>query len=93
MARVLPVLREIVIRHQNEHVIVVSHKATIRLALASLLGFDPRAYRDCLDQLPCSLNILEFRDPVRVRLMVFNDVSHYAGYPGSPGPRLSKWWE
>jgi probable phosphoglycerate mutase len=93
MARVLPVLREIVIRHRNEHVIVVSHKATIRLALASLLGFDPRAYRDCLDQLPCSLNILEFRDPVRVRLMLFNDVSHYAGYPGSPGPRLSKWWE
>lgn len=92
MARALPVLREIVQRHEGERVLVVSHKATIRLAIASLLGFDPRGYRDCLDQLPCSLNILDFHDIVRARLMLFNDVSHYADYPGSPGPRLSKWW-
>lgn len=92
MARALPALREIALRHEGKSVLVVSHKATIRLAIASLLGFDPRGYRDRLDQLPCSLNVLDFRDPVRARLMLFNDVSHYAGYPGSPGPRLSKWW-
>lgn len=92
MARALPALRGIVERHEGESVLIVSHKATIRLAVASVLGLDPRGYRDCVDQLPCSLNILDFRDPVRARLMLLNDVSHYAGYPGRPGPHLSKWW-
>lgn len=92
MARALPALREIVRQHPGGRVLVISHKATIRLTLASLLGFNPRAYRDTLDQQPCSLNIIDFPDPARARLMLFNDVSHYADYPGSPGPRLSKWW-
>ncbi|MGE0041126.1 MAG: histidine phosphatase family protein [Vicinamibacterales bacterium] len=93
MARALPAVRRIVQAHQGRSVLVVSHKATLRLVIASLLGFDPRGYRDCLDQLPCSLNIIDFRSPVRARLMLYNDVSHYADYPGSPGPHLSKWWE
>jgi len=74
-------------------VLVVSHKATIRLLIASVLGFDARGYRDRLDQSPCSLNILDFRDPVRARLTLFNDVSHYAGQPETPKARLSKWWD
>jgi probable phosphoglycerate mutase len=82
LARVLPVIREIVTRHQGQRVLVVSHKATIRLALSSLLGFDARGYRDRLDQAPACLNVLEFRDPVRVRLMLFNDTSHYAEHRG-----------
>jgi len=28
-----------------------------------------------------------------VRLMLFNDVSHYANQPLRPGERLSKWWD
>jgi broad specificity phosphatase PhoE len=84
---------EIVTAHPGERVLVVSHKATIRLAIASLLGFDPRGYRDRLDQLPCCLNILDFKDPVRARLALFNDVSHYAEEPAEAGPRLSKWWD
>ena len=47
-------------------VLVVSHKATLRLVLSSLLGFDPRGYRDRLDQSPACLNVVDFRDPVRV---------------------------
>ena len=93
MARSLPVLHEIVRRHAGAEVLVVSHKATIRLLVSSLLGFDARGYRDRLDQLPCCLNILEFKDPVRARLMLFNDVSHYAGSPGPPRSRLSRWWD
>ena len=93
MARALPALREIVIAHAGEKVLVVSHKATIRLLIASVLGFDARGYRDRLDQSPCSLNILDFRDPVRARLTLFNDVSHYAGQPETPKARLSKWWD
>ena len=46
LARALPVIREIVVRHGDETVLVVSHKATIRLLISSLLGFDARGYRD-----------------------------------------------
>ena len=93
MARALPVIREIVLNHAGENVAVVSHKATIRLIISSLLGFDPRGYRDRLDQAPACLNVLDFKDPVRARLMVFNDVSHYVDQPGRSSARLSKWWD
>ncbi len=94
LARALPVLRDIVARHADESVIVVSHKATIRLLISSLLGFDARGYRDRLDQHPCCLNILDFRDTVRARLMLFNDVSHYEGLPDRMlAPHLTKWWD
>jgi probable phosphoglycerate mutase len=93
MARALPVIRAIVEAHQGQHVLVVSHKATIRLVISSLLGFDARGYRDRLDQAPACLNVLDFKDPVRARLMLFNDVSHYAGAPHSPRANLSKWWD
>jgi broad specificity phosphatase PhoE len=93
MARALPVVRAIVESHQGEQILVVSHKATIRLVISSLLGFDARGYRDRLDQAPACLNILDFRDPVRARLMLFNDVSHYTTQTESPRPGLSKWWD
>jgi probable phosphoglycerate mutase len=92
MARALPVIRQIVETHTGESVIVVSHKATIRLIISSLLGFDARGYRDRLDQAPACLNVIDFKDPVRARLMLFNDVSHYADHPGRPRLHLSKWW-
>jgi broad specificity phosphatase PhoE len=95
-ARALPVLVEIVRAHLGEKVIVVSHKATIRLLLSSLLGFDPRRYRDNLDQNPAALNIVDFKDPVHARLTLFNDTSHYtstqSAIPSMPTSRLSKWW-
>ena len=93
MARALPVIRHIVETHAGENVVVVSHKATIRLVISSILGFDARGYRDRLDQAPACLNVLDFKDPVRARLMLFNDVSHYGDHPGRPRSRLSKWWE
>ena len=42
LARALPVIREIVVGHTDKNIVVVSHKATIRLVLSSLLGFDER---------------------------------------------------
>jgi broad specificity phosphatase PhoE len=96
-ARALPVLLQLVREHPGKNILVVSHKATIRLLLSSLLGFDPRRYRDSLDQKPAALNIVDFRDPVRSRLTLFNDTSHYdkAGkaIPEVPGAQLSKWWD
>jgi probable phosphoglycerate mutase len=95
-ARALPVLIELVRKHPGENFLLVSHKATIRLLLSSLLGFDPRRYRDNLDQKPAALNIVDFRDATRARLSLFNDTSHYdkAGQaiPEIPESRLSKWW-
>jgi len=95
-ARALPALLEIAGSHPGERVLVVSHKATIRLLISTLLGFDARGYRDRLDSSPACLNILDFRDPTRARLTLFNDTSHCRGSrsatPEIPADRLSKWW-
>src|SRR6185437_10988766 len=93
-ARALPALIDLVRNYPGENIMVVSHKGTIRLLLSSLLGFDPRRYRDNLDQKPAALNIVDFRDPTRARLTLFNDTSHYdeAAIPEIPKARLSKWW-
>ncbi|MEO6786236.1 MAG: histidine phosphatase family protein [Chthoniobacteraceae bacterium] len=93
IARALPVLMDIVRENRGGNVLIVSHKATIRLLLSSLLGFDPRRYRDNLDQSPAALNIVDFKGPVRARLTLFNDTSHYdRTIPAVPSARLSKWW-
>ena len=86
-------IREIVTAHCGGQVLVVSHKATLRLILSSFLAFDPRGFRDRLDQSPACLNVVDFRDPVRARLMLFNDTSHYTDRPRVPGQALSKWWD
>jgi broad specificity phosphatase PhoE len=93
LARALPVIREIVVAHPGGNVAVVSHKATLRLVISSLLGFDMRGYRDRLDQNPACLNIVDFRDTVRARLMLFNDTSHYTDQPTRARHQLSKWWD
>ena len=92
IARALPVIRQIVLEHRGQNVLVVAHKATLRLIISSLLGFDARGYRDRLDQSPACLNVLDFKDPVRARLMLFNDVSHYVDHPLQSVGRLSNWW-
>jgi broad specificity phosphatase PhoE len=96
-ARALPAVLQIVEENQNRQILLVSHKATIRLLISTLLGFDPRSYRDRLDQSPASLNILDFKDAAHARLSLFNDTSHYAASgsatPEIPAARLSKWWD
>jgi probable phosphoglycerate mutase len=93
LARALPAVRRIVSAHRDQTTVVVSHKATLRLLLSSLLGIDPRGYRDRLDQSPACLNVVDFKDSIRARLMLFNDVSHYATQPRSSAQNLSKWWD
>jgi probable phosphoglycerate mutase len=93
LARALPVIREIVLNHEGKNILVVSHKATIRLILSSLLGFDERGYRDRLDQAPACLNVLDFKDSVHARLTLFNDISHYSDHPLRPQKHLSRWWD
>lgn len=93
MARALPVIRQIVLDHPQQTVAVISHKATIRLILCGLLGIDARGYRDRLDQSPACLNVIDFKDPVRARLLLYNDTSHYDETPRMPHANLSKWWD
>ncbi len=83
-ARALPALLEIVASHPEARVLVVSHKATIRLLVATLLGFDGRGYRNRLDSSPAGLSILDFRDLTRARLALFNDTSHYGSSVSVP---------
>jgi broad specificity phosphatase PhoE len=95
-ARALPALLAIVAAHPGEQVLVASHKATIRLLIGSLLGFDLRRYRDHLDQSPASLNILDFKDVSHARLSLYNDISHYSPSPSGTAAiasgRLSAVW-
>ena len=93
LARALPVIRDIVVAHGGENIIVVSHKATLRILLSSLLSIDARGYRDRLDQSPACLNIVDCKGPVQARLMLFNDVSHYQDTPRRAEGQLSKWWD
>lgn len=91
--RALPFMRQVVERHRHRSVLVVAHKGTLRLLIASLLGFDVRGYRDRLDQSPAALSILDFMNEVRPRLRLYNDVSHYEGIPERVlTERLSRWW-
>ena len=68
---------QIVLAHTGERVLVVSHKATIRLIIAHVLGIDPRGYRDRLDQQPACLNMIDMYPDGTGRLILLNDVSHY----------------
>jgi probable phosphoglycerate mutase len=95
-ARALPALLDIVRRHDDHSALVVSHKATIRLIISSLLGFDPRMYRDHLDLSPASLTIIDFKTVFQARLTVYNDTAHYSALgmaiPEVPSGKLSKVW-
>jgi probable phosphoglycerate mutase len=92
LGRALPAFLEIVGRHPDGSILVVSHKATIRLVVGELLGVELRGYRDRLDMSPCGLNIIDVKYGAEARLVLFNDVSHYATVPGPTGKRLSPWW-
>jgi probable phosphoglycerate mutase len=78
LARALPALTRIVSEHPGQSVLVVSHTGTNRLMLCALLGMDPRRYRQRTTQDLACLNILEFRGPTEVKLVLMNDISHYA---------------
>jgi probable phosphoglycerate mutase len=92
LARALPAFLAIAAAHPGGPVLVVSHKATLRLVIGSLLGVDLPGYRDKLDMSPCGLSVLDVSSGADARLVLYNDVSHYATVPGPTGKRLSPWW-
>jgi broad specificity phosphatase PhoE len=59
-SRALPVVAEIESIHKDGNVLVVSHKATIRIILCSLMGIDLGRYRDRIDTPAASVSIIKF---------------------------------
>ncbi|MDF5726479.1 MAG: histidine phosphatase family protein [Rhizonema sp. PD38] len=59
-SRATLVIGEIVEKHLTGHVLVVSHKATLRIILCSLLGIDLGRYRDHINILVASVSIVKF---------------------------------
>jgi broad specificity phosphatase PhoE len=59
-SRALPIITEIESRYRNGNVLVVSHKATIRIILCSLMGIDLGRYRDRIDAPAASVSIIKF---------------------------------
>jgi broad specificity phosphatase PhoE len=73
--RALAVLDEIQREHTGGDVLVVSHKATIRILICALLGIDLGGYRDRVGIAVASLAVIEFHDH-GPRLARLGDRSH-----------------
>src|SRR5688572_17208885 len=78
LTRALSAVHDLVAQHDGQRILIVSHKATLRLVLCGLLGIDPRRYRDRLRQDLSCVNIVDFRGPEDAQLVLLNDTSHYA---------------
>jgi broad specificity phosphatase PhoE len=61
-SRAVPVIAEIEATFQEGNVLVVAHKATIRIILCSLLGIDLGRYRDRINVLVGSVSVIRFAD-------------------------------
>jgi broad specificity phosphatase PhoE len=70
------VISEIEEKHREGNVLVVSHKATIRIILCALLGIDLGRYRDRISTLAGSISVVRFDDhgPLLERL---GDRAHF----------------
>lgn len=73
--RALPVITEIEYSYKNGNVLVVSHKATIRIILCSILGIDLGRYRDRINALAASVSIVQF-STYGPMLEILNDRSY-----------------
>lgn len=74
-ARAAPVLEQIRSRHTEGRVLIVSHKATIRILVCALLGIDVRLFRDRLSQGVASVTRFEIKKS-GAQLIQLGDVSH-----------------
>jgi probable phosphoglycerate mutase len=75
VARALPAIKRIIEQHPRGNVLVVSHKATIRLLLCTFLGVDPNLYRARIAAPVASFAVVEFRDTGPL-VLCLGDTSH-----------------
>jgi len=74
-ARAAPVIERIKREHPIGRVLVVSHKATIRILTCALLGMDVRLFRDRIAQPVAAVTRFELRKSGPI-LTLLGDVSH-----------------
>jgi probable phosphoglycerate mutase len=74
-ARSMAVIERIRTTHTDGNVLVVSHKATLRVIVCALLGLDVRLFRDRIGQQVAAVSMFEIKKtgPLLVKL---GDVSH-----------------
>jgi probable phosphoglycerate mutase len=58
--RAMAVVAEIEAKYSNGNVLIVSHKATLRIIICSLLGMDIGRYRDRVNALAASVSVIKF---------------------------------
>jgi alpha-ribazole phosphatase len=75
-SRAAPVLERIRREHPQGRVLVVSHKATVRILVCALLGMDVRLFRDRIGQPVCALSRFEIKPQGTAMLTMLGDVSH-----------------
>ncbi|MBY0357546.1 MAG: histidine phosphatase family protein [Candidatus Obscuribacterales bacterium] len=61
-SRAMRVISEVIETHKKGNVLVVSHKATIRIIICNLLGIELGRYRDRIDIPAASLSLLKFSE-------------------------------
>jgi broad specificity phosphatase PhoE len=61
-SRAMPIVTSIEATYIDGNVLIVSHKATIRIILCSLLGIDLGRYRDRINALVASVSIVRFSE-------------------------------
>jgi broad specificity phosphatase PhoE len=89
LGRAMRAFQDIVERHREGSVLVVSHKGTNRLLISQLLGMNVRSYRDVLDQSPAALTIIDVQGNGQARLRLFNDASHCRDMPKGDSPEIA----
>ncbi len=75
-SRAAPVIERIRREHPQGRVLVVSHKATVRILVCALLGMDVRLFRDRIGQPVCALARFEIKPQGAAMLTLLGDVSH-----------------
>ena len=75
-SRAAPVIERIRREHPQGRVLVVSHKATVRIMVCALLGMDVRLFRDRIGQPVCALARFEIKPQGQAMLTLLGDVSH-----------------
>ncbi|MEO7156982.1 MAG: histidine phosphatase family protein, partial [Vicinamibacterales bacterium] len=74
-ARAMRVVEAIRARHEHGNVLVVSHKATLRVITCALLGLDVRLFRQRLAQPVGAVTVFEVTSST-AQLAIFGDRSH-----------------
>lgn len=74
-SRAMLIISEIEAKYPTGNVLVVTHKATIRIMLCSLLGIDLGRYRDRINALAASVSLVKFGEHGPL-LEILGDRSH-----------------